>query len=111
MSRLVRNEDGNLLRLRCSVTLDRKNFDLAWQVLALAAMQAVEAELQSEILAILLELEPAVSDHAVSGPWPDRDDMLNVIDNSVMNYRCGCISRSMPRMCPRDAGRCSSTSY
>jgi hypothetical protein len=47
-------------------------------------MQAAEVQRDAARLAELTRLEPARSHHPDSGPRPDRDDMLNLIDSAVI---------------------------
>lgn len=92
LSALVYDEDQRLLRYACSMVIHQQNIDWARRLLSLAiAIQAVDAIIKLEISDVLGGV-PAVSAHPVSGLRTSRDDMVNVVSQSIAPHGSGASS-------------------
>lgn len=92
LSALVYDEDQRSLRYACSMVIHQQNVSWAKQLLSLAiAIQAVDAIIKLDASELLGGV-PAVSAHPTSGVRTFRDDMVNVVAESIAPHGSGASS-------------------
>lgn len=81
LSAFIWDPDAGRVRLRCSAGVHAETLGVVKHLFAAAAsLQVADAHIKVDGLAKLLGGDPDVSSHPQSGPRPDMDDMLNVIE-------------------------------
>lgn len=89
LSALVYDEDQRSLRYACSMVVHEQNVEWAKQLLSLAiAIQAVDTIIKLEVAEAFGGV-PAVSAHPTSGLRTVRDDMVNVVAQSIAPHGSG----------------------
>jgi leader peptidase (prepilin peptidase)/N-methyltransferase len=81
LNAFIWDPDAGSVRLRCSAGVNAETLDSVKRLFGAAvSIQVADAHIKVDGLAKLLGGEPDVSNHPRSGPRPEMDDMLNVIE-------------------------------